>query len=351
MRRFNLYLPQMSGHERAWLRALVYSMKPKINSLTIYTMHESSLIFDAIDETLLNVEICRQLTPNNLFKVWKNSLQEEDSIGIIWSADKILHKFTFCKGSIRLLVMRPYLESKTFLGMSRFLIKKLLIYLIRFRRNIDIAQLAIPFSRQGKSEKLWVRDDLTLSQFRYPEAAQNSTEVSHPLSVRENSIIVTTAGFLSKRKNPQLIYETFRKIQKGTEKDVYLCLAGFQQKDWKEETKDWDLSHVEMIDRYLDELVLKEVIERSNLILLPYKNRGASGLAINGLVLGTPVLISGSKHWKNLERISQGYLVRSALSSEELSRHALNQILMPRKSSMGILVHEPIESLSNFLLK
>ena len=84
--------------------------------------------------------------------------------------------------------------------------------------------------------------------------------------------------------------------------------------------------------------------------LLVYENRGASGIALNSLVVGTPVLIQGGRHWRNLQKLSGGSLRVEGKNSSQLVLHLAALLDIPRKSNSLILTQEPVPGVGDFIL-
>jgi hypothetical protein len=106
-----------------------------------------------------------------------------------------------------------------------------------------------------------------------------------------------------------------------------------------------------VIDRVLTSNEYRGIIDISNVLLLPYTNRGASGIVLNSLVAGTPVLLQGGRNWINLQNVSEQMLRVVGANRENMVSSLYELLSQPKKSSLGILEIEPIPSLSDFILK
>ena len=84
--------------------------------------------------------------------------------------------------------------------------------------------------------------------------------------------------------------------------------------------------------------------------MLVYENRGASGIALNSLVVGTPVLIQGGGNWRNLQKLSGGALQVEGKNSNQIVVHLAALLGMPRKSNSQILMREPVPGVGDFIL-
>jgi hypothetical protein len=288
--------------------------------------------------------------PEKLISFWEATNISASSIGLVLNGDKLLRKFLRMRGNIRILILRPYLESRNIAGLLRFLIKKSLIALLIRRKNIDLTQLSIPFSRDGRKSTNWVKDDFNINLFDSATANDNSLVGIYESNVVEVSKIITIVGFLDMRKNPRLVYETFSKLREIQGENVKLALIGKQSCEWKKVTAFWNFDGIIQVDRYLSDQELKYVLQRSTVTILPYSNRGASGVAINSLVLGAPVVISGTRNWINAQKALRNQLIRSKLNVDSFCQAIESAFHAPRMPLRQELTSEPLQDLSDFLL-
>ena len=350
MKDVHLYIPKITGHELQWLKSLINKSRTAGVKFRIYTLVDEVDIKSLINQYASSVEISSFENEPELFGAWSHSIRDQKSIGIVWSADKLLFRLVKIKSYLRLVIMRPYLESLTLAGISRFIIKRVLICFLKNRKNVELVQLAIPFSRSGLSSKHWIKDDFNVNLFNEIDEIEEGDTKSIFFNFSESSKIISIAGFLAKRKNPQVLYEIFKGIQEGISDPTYLFLLGKQDEDWKMAMKDWDLTNVVAIDRYLSLVELEYFLEKSNLVVLPYSNRGASGVALNSIALGTPVLICGTRKWEKLEIASRNYLRRAPLNARKMTTIAIDQLKLKGSPKRELLTNESLKALSEFLL-
>lgn len=280
---------------------------------------------------------------------WRLDVEKEKILGVSWEADRILHRFLFASGRYRLLIMRPYLEARDLFGVTRFLVKKILSTALSQHRLIEVARLSIPYAHKESVRNRWVRDDFNTEIFFN---SLNSAEIPEELdSIAEDHDIISVLGYLDSRKNPLQAYRIFEQIRINGNQNTCLLFAGVQTDSFKLElSKIESKNDVIQIDRALTNNEYIGIIKASRLILLIYANHGASGIVLNSLSIGTPVLFRGGRHWRKLQRISDGSF---HVGKSDLKKcvHSLGNLqLLPRQSKIQILSQEPIPTVGNFIL-
>jgi hypothetical protein len=276
-------------------------------------------------------------------------LRNHQVTGLVFEADKHLHKLLFIRGKMRILILRPYLEGINFFGFGRFLMKQMLMLIIDKRKSVMLARLSIPYSRQKRNTFKWVRDNFNTEEFlnRNVKLKEFFDLSQIPLEAK----VVTLPGYLQARKNPQKIYQTFKEMNAHSSRENFLIFAGKQDEGFKAEIlKIGPIDEVIQIDRILSDGEFLCLIQRTDLIYLPYTNRGASGIVLNSLVAGTPVLLSGGFNWRKLERLLDGQLSISSKSSAKTVRQMLKLLEQPKKSKLKLLTDEGIPTVRDFFL-
>lgn len=344
-----LFGPHLSGHRAHWLQRIleksaehnievcVYTLKSEINT-------EFMNAFEVVSDNFVVESSIKELMAR-----WCSDVEKGNALGVSWEADKILHKFFFLGGYYRLLIMRPYLESKTLIGFSRYLIKKILVAALGLKKSIEVAQLAIPYAYRKSVGHRWVRDDFNTEHF-FDSIA--SAEIPQELSViaMQNEIIAVL-GYLDSRKNPVTAYTIVERLRAKGDENLLLLFAGVQSDSFKRELlKIENKQNVIEIDRVLTDDEFKGVIKMAKVILLPYTNFGASGLVLNSLVIGTPVLLQGGRNWQSLQKILGGIFRVEKNNSRRLEIALGDLRLLPQQSQVAALSQEPIASAGNFLL-
>jgi hypothetical protein len=127
---------------------------------------------------------------------------------------------------------------------------------------------------------------------------------------------ILVPGYISSRKNPHWIVEACELLRSQGYGNFTLAFDGIiasDQIDYLMSKKsDWLSVH----DGYKTLENFKASLRDAHLVLLPYNNRGSSGIVIHSLLMGNYVAISKSRAWKNLSRTSRGKLKLMCHSSE-----------------------------------
>jgi hypothetical protein len=244
--------------------------------------------------------------------------------------------------------MRPYLEATDFLGLLRFLLKNFLIFILNLNSNVIVSRLAIPYSRSCAESFRWIRDNYNTEKTTHLK--ENRTIPVELSGISSGSKIITLPGHLQARKNPLEAYKKIEELRKIRKEKIFLVFAGSQDRSFKRElTKKTEFIDTIMIDRLLEDSELNGLIFRSDLIFLPYTNRGASGIVLNSIVIGTPVLIYGTDNWSKLHEYLGDQLIVSTAKSLN-SIHQMSIMLDCVKSSgLFVLQSENVHSLSDFI--
>lgn len=279
---------------------------------------------------------------------WRLDVEKEKILGVCWEADRILHRFLFANGRYRLLIMRPYLEARDLFGVTRFLVKKILSTALSRHRLIEVARLSIPYAHKESARNRWVRDDFnTEIFFNSLESAEIPEELD---SITGDHDIISVLGYLDSRKNPLQAYRIFEQLRLNGNQNSRLLFAGVQTDSFKLELSKIECkNNVIQIDRVLTNNEYIGVIKASRLILLIYANYGASGIVLNSLSIGTPVLLRGGRHWRRLQTISDGSFHVGKSNIEKCADDLRNLRLLPHQSKVQILSQEPIPTVGNFI--
>ena len=342
-----IYVPDLAGHRRYWLDQSLASAVVGGIQVCVYTSDFAQA--EQISVSKLNL-VTWIVNPDRkeLLRQWRNEIRKISRVGICFEADKILPRLLFAKGEMRLLIMRPYLEQRNLSGVVRFTLKQACMFTLSLRRSVKVSRLAIPYSKRQSENFRWIRDDINTELFLDQE---NPIFVPREIAkIADNSKVITLCGFLDARKNPITAYRIVEKIRKVRGEKVVLILAGLQTNDFKDELS--SLKHHEdviQIDRLLLDSEFKGLLKRSDLVLLPYSNKGASGIVLNSLVCGTPVAICGNHNWRNLKNyLGEYFLVLGSIRRSQI-REMNNMLELSKKSAHKILRDEEIPSLSEFL--
>jgi hypothetical protein len=344
-----LYAPHLGGHRDYWLQHILSTAVEGQIRISIYTCQEDFYERQLAQIGSSTIKVIIGKNPVDLFSRWRSDIENSQTIGVCWDADQMLSNFLFARGEYRLLILRPYLEEKSFLGITRYIVKNLLMIILGSRRSIQVARLSIPFAMKSSRKLYWVRDNFNTEGFH---KTSRDSQIPYELKgVPESCKMITVLGHLDARKNPMKAYQIVTEIKRSFNKNVLLVFAGEQNESFKREIEGIkNFESVVQINRKLTDNELAGVIKASKCILLVYSNHGASGLVLNSLVVGTPVLLQGGKNWANLQKAIGGILRVERQDFETQVKHVVELIHTPKESKFQELKLELMPNLGDFLL-
>lgn len=344
-----LFAPSLRGHRGYWLKHILATSSDRQVQVFVYTVKSQDDTALLNDLGLIFENLVTDNCPEKLIARWRADVEKDKILGVCWEADRILHKFLFTSGRYRLLIMRPYLEGKNLFGIARYLVKKFLTAALSFNKSIEVAQLSIPYAHKKSSYFHWVRDDINTEHFL--DSIHTAETPKELFSMTKNHEIISVLGHLESRKNPVQAYRIVEQLRIKENKQIFLLFAGVQSQSFKLKLLKIDnMKNVIQIDRVLTNNEFKGVIKISKVILLPYTNYGASGLVLNSLAIGTPILLTGGRNWRGLQNIMGGAIRVEKRNLEKLA-NSLNALqTLPQQSKVEILSQEPISSVSSFLM-
>jgi hypothetical protein len=274
-----LLAPELVGHRGQWLDRTLAAAMLIGAEVSVYTSDRTRA--EQMSSLSKFNRVTWIITPDRkeLLDQWRKEIRNTSIVGVCLEADKVLPRLIYARGEMRLLIMRPYLEERNLSGVVRFILKQSCILALSVRRSVIVSRLAIPYSRRQSKNFRWVRDDFNSELFQDQE---NPIYVPEEIAkISDNSKVVTLCGFLDARKDPISAYKIVEKIRKVRNERVILIFAGLQNNGFKDKLS--SVKHQEgviEIDRLLSESEFKGLLQRSDLVLLPYENKGASGIEI-----------------------------------------------------------------------
>ena len=289
-----LITSDLAGHRLDWFRENLYANKRKL----ILLCHDASRLHE-IQDPFLSTSLVYECEEDFRF-INKLNLDSTKVDFILWDADDKLNFVLKSNYSVRLLIMRPYLTEKSLKSMCNFLIKWMVLFYLEIFRNHEIGLLAIPESKPLILKKNWVDDELLVPNI-------SADNVICPDSKEFTNILVP--GYVSARKNPFIAINACADLRERLGLKIQLTFRGKISADIKSAIHRLNLSWVVVEDSYLTRHKYLESLQKCDLILLPYSNRGSSGIVLEGLALSKPVAIYGSRHWKCLSASSGGQLI------------------------------------------
>jgi hypothetical protein len=108
---------------------------------------------------------------------------------------------------------------------------------------------------------------------------------------------------------------------------------------------------ISITNQYLKSNEYWENLHGADLVLLPYTNRGSSGIAIQSVGIGTRILIPSFRLWSNSVVLSDGLICTFEKFSYSSLAEAIYSISIDRRRfSPKIIVDQSRESALSFLL-
>ena len=272
-----------------------------------------------------------------------------DSIFVLWDGEEWLLKFLFAKRLSRLLIMRPYYQSKSPFKVSIFLIKMFLVGVSQFNSNLEVGLLRIPYFRPKVFKDLWVDEAVLVNGKKFINMDSNNGVIVEI----EKTISVVVPGFISPRKNPVLAIEAFRLFQSRNNLEASLIFAGQIDEGCKALISGLNNASIQIIDEFLTDEQYIHILKNADCILLPYQNRGSSGIVLECLNLEKRIVFAKSRLWMSAQNRTNGLLKLAKLNKVELAEALDDQVASSLKKSVAKFSFEldiKSKSLFDFLL-
>lgn len=235
-------------------------------------------------------------------------------------ADDWLFLLLQLRTDLRLIFMRPYLQSRSFCGLSRYFIKLLCAYLLSLQRSTEIGLLSIPRHEHRFFKKFWVDDIESDYEEMAREVLDSKFSLRAKFNLGEDYKIILVPGFVSARKNCELAVLSLKETIKNIpEQNVVLIFAGQAPPSVALEIANRQDEGVYLLNEYLEKRHYFKSILDSDLVLLLYSNRGSSGIVIDALSCNRSIVIAGGKRWTNLEHYYEGLLQKVSLNLKSIT--------------------------------
>lgn len=289
----------LTGHRLKWLEKLTQLLGKVNQPLRVVTLEESQKVFSDKLLSQIEADIVDFIFVNNrnaLFPTAEKLFASSPNVQfVIWDADDWLFKLLKTPIPFRALAIRPYLTEIKSSAIIKFTTKNLLYTLINMRKNGKLAKLSVPLAKSIFRRKHWIEDDLTVHEMRkVTPAGKRFTD--------SNSNTLLIPGFISARKRPELAISVVHALNSVCSTHWQLIFMGKIDPKCAEIIKEARGDHIMVIDKYMDDSTYQEILASVDIVLLLYKNRGASGIAVESCLLGTPVVMAYSRLWKGVER-------------------------------------------------
>lgn len=307
-------IDNLNGHRFEWMR--VFAARCNSIGRQCIFLHlsgsEDYIVEVSVDDSRL--VIC------NEFDHRREVLDLIDSIQVknwyfCWDADNWLREIAFAKQRISSLVMRPYLGSLRLTSVFRFVIKFVFVGFQILVRRMPVYLLRIPMHESRYLSHHWVDDpnfDLVEFDVDLEEQRRNENE-------EKRKKIIMVPGFISMRKNPVLAIEICRAVRASMGESIQLSFTGKVEDDVLQILAEYGLDWVVVNNKYLSRTDYLNELRASDLVLLIYENIGSSGVVIDCLGYGVPVLLLENRFWKSLEKESKGLVKLGKKSVERLA--------------------------------
>lgn len=303
-----LFTHDFSGHRLDWLSKLAQLASDQSKHLTIAVIDTSRL---ANVQIASNVSIVEFTSKRGIVR-FLNSTVKGSRI-VTWDGDQWLLFSLFIRKKTSMLIMRPYLTNFSIQSISTFCFKRIIICVLKLLYSCNFAFLAIPFSTRKNIFATWVDDELLMSQAELSLLRKKREE--RPNKVNFDILL---PGYISKRKNAELLIKACSKLNHTSPGIFRLSIKGkIEDEDlysYLPENTDW----LRIENRYFDRSEYFKLLADSDLVAIPYSNVASSGVAMECLAIGVPVIVSEHRLWRNLERNFANRVFLSKLDVQHL---------------------------------
>lgn len=241
-----------------------------------------------------------------------------------WEAEEWFKLILRLKRKIRVLFLRPYIQVFSIFGMIRYLYKILMIGIFSSFRRSKIGLLAIPLDKPLLFRSKWV-DDISSKRKRLDESGDTLfAELMAEVGLAQNVDLVLVPGFITKRKNPELIIEAFKVLQERNLNRCALLFSGLVDQEYKTFFYHNTTESVFCLDRYLLEKEYSCLLEKSKVVILSYNIRASSGVLVDCIELARKVIFTGDKRWQNLYAEASNFVIKGSKDPLILANQIFN---------------------------
>ena len=312
----------LSGHRVSWLEKIAKRAQIE-NPLYIYLIDKPEnrdhfRKFESMPQNKGKVLARYFDTKSKLVKFLENPNNEETgTLLIFWDAEEWIKFSLFTKRRCRLLFMRPYRSGNSYTSSIRYLTKILIIRIILLKTNLEIGLLSIPGDKPKIFVNHWIDDDFTSFSKEHLLVGAVHPIVSSLKSIDSECVVLGVIGFISARKNPNVTVSALRKLREQSDRKFILIFIGTIEASIYEYLVNLQEKDILVYNQYLDEDEYESIIRSIDLNIMNYSNVGSSGSIIDSLLLQTPVVFSGDKHWKSFANANErGFEMTSLLPAQ-----------------------------------
>jgi glycosyltransferase involved in cell wall biosynthesis len=318
--RYFLVSEGFTGHRFSWLTFLVQQVEAKGDSLVIYTTNSG-----VSNANLLHGKEKMQVFEGNLREFADKSFcvkaaikDSHDCINsrlLILDGDEWLPWLFKISSEARVIFMRPYLQSFSISSIVKFGVKKSVINYLHIRKQVQVGQLAIPFSKPRLFPSSWISDDI-------PEKILiNSASEIKKNNTTDSNDYALIIGSISLRKNIDLAIRGLASYNKSVDnsRKLRLIVAGKIENNVLPLFSDTNEVSVEIRNEYLDFFEFYDLIRKAKVLLLLYTNRASSGVLTESILLKTKVIIARKRIWKIFVKKNRRFVRSIELSVPQIS--------------------------------
>lgn len=269
---------------------------------------------------------------------------------LFWDGDNWTKHLIFFEGKPQILFIRPYLTSKRMKNILNYSAKWLAIFYFHYVRNFRIGILGVPLHSPRLLKSRWF-DDPILIEPNNVEIVDNQISILENVVFHSNTNFILIPGFLTSRKNPKLAIDVLQRVLRKSEDSVVLIFAGKADEFCRKMIKASSNQALIHIDRYLSADEYREILAISKVVLLPYSNKGSSGIVLESLAQGKNVIITKSKVWLEAEKNSNGQLHLIQLNAEKIAQEILSIFQSRIRTNPVVLSGTNRPTVIDFLVK
>ncbi len=337
-----LVTEDLSGHRLDWLVRFVKEAAARRIRVAVLGV-DLSLINTIEEDMQMNVHLCQDFESKLSIIKYLNLLPVKSRI-VFWDGDRWLKNLFKLKKQARVLILRPYKSGPDFVSGVRFVLKHIVITVLRFAHGHRFGYLEVPFAPKIFLRKGWVSDEVIIPEIKFKK------KLDKEIQPKIFKLLLT--GFIDHRKNPDLVVEAVRYLNSkdfGTK--FLLSINGKIERDILERLLKLNFDFISISNQYLKSNEYWENLHGADLVLLPYTNRGSSGIAIQSVGIGTRILIPNFRLWSNSVVLSDGLICTFEKFSYSSLAEAIYSISIDRRRfSPKIIVDQSRESALSFLL-
>lgn len=328
-----------SGHRIEWLKYLLIQSRIKGNSFLIICK-DPSRIQDLPEDLLDPIYVFLFSGKMDAFEELLSDASQHNVM--LWDADQSLFFLLKVGFHARCLIMRPYLTEFRIKSFFNYAIKMLLISFLIFKKKHEIRLLSIMGASPIIFKKHWVDDTLILDNLN----VYKTTKMQN-----EGTLRIVIPGYITHRKNPQHAIDACIELRSSLGIEVNLDFLGSVEAKVIREIQIERHPWIRINNSYLEREEYLKTLALADMVLLPYSNRGSSGVVMETLALGGIVAIYKNRHWRNLATIASGQLILIRRSSSGIVAAVMQRLALNNQVRNPIILEKANPTALDFLLQ